>query len=218
MKNKTFKFLLALLIFLFVMIVSVFEVNSGDTEAVHNEQTLDHKVKTDKVKKIKKKQSKETKEKVKKEEIKETNIIENKINEEKVETIKTEAPAPEAKETESSNDNEQNKLISLGTFKLTAFCSCHKCCGEYALNRPVDENGKEIVVGSSGKVLKQGVSIAVDTNIIPHNTSVFINNKEYIAHDTGGAIKGNRIDVYFDNHQDALDFGVQHTEVFIYAN
>lgn len=215
MKNKTLKFLLALLVFLFVMIISVFEVKSGDTEALHNEQTLDQKVKDYKVKKIKKKQSKGTEEKVK-EEFEKTVEIDNQINEEKLEPKVTKTPEPT--QAESSNDNEENKLISLGTFKLTAYCSCEKCCNGYALNRPVDENGKEIVVGSSGKVLKQGVSIAVDTNMIPHNTSVFINNKEYIAHDTGGAIKGNRIDVYFDNHQDALDFGVQHSEVFIYDN
>lgn len=42
-----------------------------------------------------------------------------------------------------------------------------------------------------------------------------INGKIYKAQDCGGAIKGNRIDVYFKNHNDALNFGVQYAEVFI---
>lgn len=115
-------------------------------------------------------------------------------------------------------DEKEDLTVSLGTFKLTAYCGCDKCCNQYATNRPVDENGNEIVYGSIGRVLTQGKSIAVDPNVIPYDTKVVINGNEYIAHDTGGAIKGNRIDVYFENHQDALDFGVQQSEVFIYNN
>lgn len=105
-------------------------------------------------------------------------------------------------------------LVSLGEYKLTAYCSCYKCCDEYALNRPIDENGNEIVIGASQEVLIPGYSIAVDPRIIPYGTVVFIDGKEYAAHDCGGAIKGNRIDVYFDEHQEALEFGIQYAEVF----
>lgn len=109
-------------------------------------------------------------------------------------------------------------LTSLGEFKLTAYCSCQKCCGKWALNRPKDENGNEIVIGSSGEVLIPKVSIAVDTSVIPHGSEVVINGNTYIAHDTGGAIKGNRIDVYHDNHQEAREFAVQYAEVFLVSN
>lgn len=109
----------------------------------------------------------------------------------------------------------ENKKENLGEFKLTAYCSCEKCCGEWALNRPKDENGKDIVYGSTGTILVAGTSIAVDPSIIPYGSQVEINGHTYTAHDTGGAIKGNRIDVYFDNHQDALNFGVQRAEVFL---
>ena len=109
----------------------------------------------------------------------------------------------------------ENKKESLGEFKLTAYCSCEKCCGECALNRPKDENGKDIVYGSTGTALVAGTSIAVDPSVIPYGSQVEINGHTYTAHDTGGAIKGNRIDVYFDNHQDALNFGVQRAEVFL---
>ena len=109
----------------------------------------------------------------------------------------------------------ENKKESLGEFKLTAYCSCEKCCGEWALNRPKDENGKDIVYGSTGTILVAGTSIATDPSVIPYGSQVEINGHTYTAHDTGGAIQGNRIDVYFDNHQDALNFGVQYAEVFL---
>ena len=106
---------------------------------------------------------------------------------------------------------------SLGTYTLTAYCSCHICCGEYALDRPIDNNGNPIVYTSIGAVAKAGVTIAVDPSVIPYGTEVRINDHIYIAQDTGGAIKGNRIDVYYDDHQAALQFGRQDFEVFIPA-
>lgn len=105
---------------------------------------------------------------------------------------------------------EERKYESLGEFKLTAYCSCEKCCGIWAYNRP---NG--IVYGAIGEELQEGYSIAVDPNVIPYGTEVVINDKIYKAQDCGGAIKGNRIDVYFNNHKDALEFGVKHEEVFL---
>lgn len=125
----------------------------------------------------------------------------------------TELPVTEPPETEP----EEPELISLGTFKLTAYCSCQRCCGSYALNRPVDENGNEIVYGSIGVRLEAGVSIAVDPYVIPYGTQVVIDGHTYTAHDTGGNIVGNRIDVYFDDHQEAWDFGTQYAEVFVYG-
>lgn len=110
---------------------------------------------------------------------------------------------------------EEPELTSLGEFKLTAYCSCEKCCNGWARSRPIDEEGNPIVIGASGEVLVPGESIAVDKDVIPYGTEVIINGNTYIAHDCGGDIKGNCIDVYFDNHQDAREFGVQYAEVFV---
>lgn len=104
---------------------------------------------------------------------------------------------------------------SLGMFELTAYCSCEQCCGQYALNRPIDEFGNPIVYTATGAVAKAGVTIAVDPNVIAYGTVVEINGHNYIAQDTGGAIVGNRIDVYFDDHNEALQFGRQQAEVFL---
>lgn len=119
----------------------------------------------------------------------------------------------EEKEAAQEPIIEQPKRISLGEFKLTAYCSCVKCCGFWAYGRPLDENGNDIVIGASGERLYQGVSVAVDPAVIPYDSKVYIGGKEYIAHDCGGAINGNRIDVYFDKHEDALKFGVQYANV-----
>lgn len=116
---------------------------------------------------------------------------------------------------ENENSNSDLNLTSLGEFLLTAYCSCEICCDEYALNRPVDENGNEIVYGAIGVELIAGVSIAVDPKVIPYRSEVVIDGKTYIAHDTGGAIKGNRIDVYHNNHEEALNFAMRNAEVFI---
>ena len=59
------------------------------------------------------------------------------------------------------------------------------------------------------------VTIAVDPQKIDYGDRVIINGHTYTAEDCGGAIKGNRIDVYFDSHEDALKFGVQYAEVFL---
>ena len=113
-------------------------------------------------------------------------------------------------ETDKEVDTQAVKPVSIGEFKLTAYCSCEICCGIWANNRP---NG--IVYGAIGEELKEGYSIAVDPSVIPYKTEVIINGNVYKAQDCGGAIKGNRIDVYFEDHNDALEFGVQYSEVFV---
>lgn len=96
----------------------------------------------------------------------------------------------------------------MGEFTLTAYCGCSQCCGAYA------EGRGDVVTGAIGVPLIANYSIAVDPNVIAFNEVVIINGQEYIAHDTGSAIKGNRIDVYFDKHEDAIQFGVQYANVY----
>ena len=96
----------------------------------------------------------------------------------------------------------------LGTFCVTAYCGCSECCGAYA------EGRGDVVTGAIGEPLTAGYSIAVDPNVIPLGSTVTINGQEYKAQDTGGLIKGNRLDMYFDNHEDAIQFGVQYMEVY----
>jgi 3D (Asp-Asp-Asp) domain-containing protein len=116
---------------------------------------------------------------------------------------------------DAENANEEEKPLLIGNFKLTAYCSCYECCDEYALNRPVDENGNEIVYGAIGEVLTEGYSIAVDPDVIPYGTEVIIDGATYKAQDCGGAIDGNEIDVYFADHKKAQEFAVQYKDVYL---
>ena len=146
-------------------------------------------------------------------EIETTVSSENSLDSEQIEQENDfiDEPTEETKE----NVSEYQNLISLGEFRLTAYCSCKICCGEFAINRPVDEDGKEIVYGSIGVRLVEGISIVVDPDVIKYGSKVVIGDHTYIAQDTGGAIEGNRIDVYFEDHQRASDFGTQYRIVYL---
>lgn len=109
----------------------------------------------------------------------------------------------------------QEMFVSLGEYKLTAYCPCSKCCGKWGENRPIDANGNMIVVTASGRYAKANWTVAADTSALPFGTRIYINGHEYEVQDRGGAVKGNKIDIYFDDHQEALNFGVQYAEVLI---
>ena len=68
---------------------------------------------------------------------------------------------------------------------------------------------------ATGKTLRRGI-IAVDPSFIPLGTRVYIPGYgEAVAEDTGGNIKGNRIDVAFDSHEEAKSFGRKDLELYI---
>ena len=100
----------------------------------------------------------------------------------------------------------------------TAYCLCKSCCGK----NPTDPyygytaSGLKIVPGTGMKV------IAVDPNVIPLNTNVYVEGLngawDYgyaIAADTGGAIKNQKIDLYMDSHADALKWGRRQVKVYL---
>lgn len=109
---------------------------------------------------------------------------------------------------------EEPEMVSLGEFKLTAYCSCSKCCGVYGEDRPRDREGRPIVKTADGNIAEQGVTIAAPKDF-PFGTELTIDGHTYTVQDRGGAIKDNHIDIYFDNHSDAQAFGVQYAEVYI---
>lgn len=78
------------------------------------------------------------------------------------------------------------------------------------------EDGNGDGVTATGTMPLEGRTVAVDPNVIPYGTELSINGKDgYIAEDTGGAIKGHRIDVFMTNRKDALQFGRQTVRVQI---
>lgn len=102
------------------------------------------------------------------------------------------------------NDTEK-PLITLGDFTLTAYCPCVECCG------------KDDGITATGTKATAGRTIAVDPYVIPYGTEVIINGHSYIAEDCGGAIVGKKVDIFFDTHEEAQQFGVQEAELFCYS-
>ncbi|MCI9569095.1 MAG: phosphatase [Lachnospiraceae bacterium] len=95
------------------------------------------------------------------------------------------------------------KLVSLGSFKTTAYCPCYRCSEGWGRNT------------SSGALAAAGHTVAVDPRVIPIGSHLLINGVEYIAEDTGGAVKGNHIDIYFNSHTETLQHGTRRAEVFL---
>lgn len=116
-------------------------------------------------------------------------------------------------EIEEPEEPEPPTLTSIGEFTITAYCACEKCCGK-------DPSHPAYGITASGTEATQGRTIATDPSVIPTGSVVYFEGIDgltggYIAEDTGSAIKGNKIDLYFDSHQDALEWGVQSREVFV---
>ncbi|MEK3882868.1 3D domain-containing protein [Paenibacillus sp. PL2-23] len=87
------------------------------------------------------------------------------------------------------------------------------------------ENGKWGPVDYFGNKLKVG-TVAVDPNVIPLGTKLYITGYNYIglpqigiiatASDTGGAIKGDRLDIFvLGSKRQALSFGIQNVTAYV---
>lgn len=101
------------------------------------------------------------------------------------------------------NDGMEWNTISNCT--VTAYCACTECCGKWS-GGPT----------SSGVMPEARHTVAVDPQVIPLGSLVRIGNDPtvYVAQDTGSAIKGKHIDVFFDRHIEALEWGVQYRTVY----
>lgn len=126
---------------------------------------------------------------------KQQDLIEDLVHE--ITEIKTQYQAVEVKEV---SDREY-----LGVYKITHYCACKKCCGPNAQG-----------ITASGKRVEENKTIAVDPKVIALGSQVYIEGYGYMeAQDTGSAIKGNIIDVYVADHQEALNLGVVYKDVYL---
>lgn len=79
---------------------------------------------------------------------------------------------------------------------------------------PLD-NGKWDTKTYVGSTVRPGV-VAVDPNVIPMGTKLWVEGYgEAVADDQGSAIKGNRIDLVFNDRQKALDYGIKKVKVYV---
>lgn len=94
---------------------------------------------------------------------------------------------------------------AIGQYTLTFYCPCHKCVGK-----------KTVIRTASGTKPIHLRTIAVDKNKIPLGSIVYIEGHGiFIAEDTGSAIKGNRIDIFVKDHNEALSRGKQKANVYL---
>lgn len=111
--------------------------------------------------------------------------------------ISRESTTYKVSETKKTSSRSSSSISKEGyaTFNVSAYCSCAKCCGK--------TNG----ITASGVKAKSGVTIAAPSNY-SFGTKIYLEGMgTYVVQDRGGAIKGNKIDVYFDSHEEALRFG-----------
>lgn len=102
----------------------------------------------------------------------------------------------------------------IGEFEVTAYCPCEKCCGEYGKNRET-AYGKVVVNTASGAFAQEGITVAADPSVLPYGTKIYIEGLGVrVVQDCGGGVKGDRLDVYFNNHSDALEYGRQQRAVW----
>jgi 3D (Asp-Asp-Asp) domain-containing protein len=115
-------------------------------------------------------------------------------------------------ETESKVESKTERNIELPgeweiiEMRVTAYCPCPSCCGEYS-------DG----VTACGYVIQPGDTFVAADSRYPFGTEMLIpgysNSRPVKVLDRGGAIKGNRLDVFFATHEEALQWGVQYLEV-----
>lgn len=91
---------------------------------------------------------------------------------------------------------------SQGTWLLTAYCP-ESCC-----------NGGNAWKTASGAKMVFGRTVAVGH--LPFGTRLLIDGHEYVVEDRG--VRGHQVDILYPDHESALDFGMQHSEVFIWRD
>ena len=87
-------------------------------------------------------------------------------------------------------------------YKITAYCPCSKCCGK-ATGRT-----------ASGTKATAGRTVAASSKF-SFGTKLNIGGHVYTVEDRGGAINGNKIDIFVNTHAEALQWGVRYLNVSV---
>ena len=133
-------------------------------------------------------------------EVERTKIKEEIINEPVEKIIQVQNVKTTSRSATTSRNATAVASANLGVYKVTAYCSCAKCCGK--------TNG----ITASGKKATANHTVAAPASFAI-GTKLLINGKEYTVEDRGGAITGNKIDVYMNSHAEALAWGVKYLTV-----
>lgn len=91
-------------------------------------------------------------------------------------------------------------------FRVTAYCTCVLCCGPNAEGITASGTRADHPLVAGPPSLPFGTRLCVPNYAVGWDVRV---------EDRGGAIKGNRLDVFFDDHESAIQWGVQYLNVEI---
>lgn len=101
----------------------------------------------------------------------------------------------------------------LDSVSVTYYCTCQRCCGK-APDHPA------YGITASGTRATPYRTVAVDPSVIPLGADVLVDYgdgaglRRYRAEDTGGAVKGNHIDLCVGSHAEALQLGRRTATVY----
>ena len=112
------------------------------------------------------------------------------------------------------NEKTQEALIAKAN-RIDNVVVSHYCAEKY----PHICNAGDPYKTAQGNDVVPGLTCAVDPNMIPLGSTVFVDYgdgviHEYLADDTGGAIKQKRIDVAVDTHSFALECGLKNATLW----
>lgn len=99
---------------------------------------------------------------------------------------------------------------AIGAYEYIGECTVtYYCCEPYA---HVCGDGDGLT--ATGIPVTPGV-VAVDPEVIPLGSTVIIDGHAYLAADTGGAVRGNHVDIAVATHQEAEDLGTTTADVWV---
>lgn len=92
--------------------------------------------------------------------------------------------------------------------RVTGYCACPRCCGKFSDGRTADLH----------KIRKGDVFVAADKRV-PFGTEMIIpgynHDRPVEVKDRGRLIKGNRLDVFFNDHKIAKKWGTRYLDVLV---
>lgn len=132
---------------------------------------------------------------------------------------KTYSPSGTSKKVTTTKPKKAN-LSSSGTVSYggrTYSISKRLTVHSTAYTGSASENGGYANCTSTGAIPKAGRTLAVDPRVIPYGTKVYIPSLGgvYVAEDCGGAIKGNKIDIFMNTYSQCASWGRRNIQVYI---
>ena len=119
-----------------------------------------------------------------------------------IESISAEVALVSLEPTQYQEGEDFIYLEKMENWTFTAYCACEKCCGKWSKYKKT----------ASGTTPEEGRTVACVS--LEFGTVVNIYGKDYIVEDTG-RLSDTQIDIYFESHQDALEFGRRKGTVYL---